>query len=170
MAPRRQDPCRGAYARIYLWDVPSGKQTFALEGLRNGGIGVDFNHAGDLLASVGWEGVMRLWDPRTGQQLFNTPSGRIARFSLDHRLLAYDGRDGKLGLWEVAGGAEYRTLSRAAAAGKGSYVNPAIRQDGRLLAVGMGEGVGLWDLHSGKEVAFLESPNTNVESRCGAVV
>ena len=52
----------GAYARIYLWDVPSGKQTFALEGLRNGGIGLDFNHAGDLLASVGWEGVMRLWD------------------------------------------------------------------------------------------------------------
>ena len=68
--------------------------------------------------------------------------------------------DGKLGLWEVAAGGEYRTLVRAAAAGKGYYDHPAIRSDGRLLAVGMRDGVGLWDLHSGKELAFLESPGT----------
>ena len=83
------------------------------------------------------------------------------RFSLDDRLLTYDARDGKPGLWEVAAGAEYRSLVRAAAAGKGHYLNPAIRSDGRLLAVGMGEGVGLWDLQSGKELAFLESPGTD---------
>ena len=69
--------------------------------------------------------------------------------------------DGKLGLWEVAAGGEYRTLVRAAAAGKGFYHHPSIRSDGRLLAVGMGDGFGLWDLPSGNELAFLESPGTD---------
>ena len=40
-------------------------------------------------------------------------------------------------------------------------IMPAIRSDGRVLAVGMHDGVGLWDLHSGKELAFLESPGTS---------
>ena len=50
---------------------------------------------------------------------------------------------------------------RAAAAGQHRYDNPAIRSDGRVLAVGMHDGVGLWDLPSGKELAFLDSPGTN---------
>ena len=61
-------------SRIYLWDVALGKQTHVLEGSRNVGIGIAFNHAGDMLASGGWEGVLRLWDPRTGTQLFSMPS------------------------------------------------------------------------------------------------
>jgi hypothetical protein len=78
------------------------------------------------------------------------------RFSLDDRLLAADIRDDKLGLWEVAACREYRTLVRAAAAG--IYEITAIRSDGRLLAVAMPDGVGLWDLTSGKEVAFIKLP------------
>ncbi len=78
---------------------------------------------------------------------------------LDGRLLTHDDRDDKQTLLEVAAGVECRSLVRAAAAGAGHYVNASIRSDGRLLAVGMSVGVGLWDLHSGKELAFLESPN-----------
>jgi WD40 repeat protein len=155
----------GSDSRIYLWDVAAGKQTLVLEGLRNAGITIAFNHAGDLLASTGWEGKLRLWDPRSGKQLFSTPSwmssGAIPRFSPDDRLLAADIRDDKLGLWEVAAGGEYRTLVRAAAVGKGGYSLASIRSDGRLLAVAMENGVGLWELPSGKELSFLESPGTN---------
>ena len=147
-------------SRIYLWDLALGKQTHVLEGTRNNGIGIAFNHAGDLLASGGWEGVLRLWDPRTGTQLFSMPSWGYAGFSLDDRLFASDIRDSKLGLWEVAAGGEYRTLVRAAAAGQGFYDRADIRSDGRVLAVGTHDGVGFWDLPSGKELAFLESPGT----------
>ena len=80
----------------------------------------------------------------------------------DDRLLAGYVPDGKLGLWEIAAGSEYRTLVRAAAAGRGHYHNATIRFDGRLLAVGMHEGVGLWDLASGKELAFLQLPGSNL--------
>jgi serine/threonine protein kinase/WD40 repeat protein len=154
----------GDDSRIYLWDVAAGKQTVVIEGIRNGGVVIAFNHAGDLLASTSWEGKLRLWDPRTGKQLFSTMSGianATPRFSLDDRLLAGDTRDGKLGLWEVAACREYRTLVRAAAAGKGEYEITSIRSDGRLLAVAMKDGVGLWELPGGKELSFLESPGTN---------
>ncbi|HMC65742.1 MAG TPA: hypothetical protein VKI65_12450, partial [Gemmataceae bacterium] len=152
----------GDDSRIYLWHVPTGKQTLVLEGIRNGGVNIAFNHAGDLLASTGWEGMLRLWDPKTGKQLFSTMSWSIfPRFSPDDRLLAADIRDGKVVLWEVAACREYRTLVRAAAAGKGSYQITAIRSDGRLLAVAMLDGVGLWDLTSGMELAFIKSPASN---------
>jgi eukaryotic-like serine/threonine-protein kinase len=152
----------GSDSRIYLWDVAAGKQTLVIEGIRNAGVAIAFNHAGDLLASTGWEGKLRLWDPQTGKQLFSTVSGiEVPRFSPDDRLLSCDGRDGKLRLWEVAAGGEYRTLLRAADAGKGEYFITSIRSDGRLLAVAMWHGVGLWELPSGKELSFLESPGTN---------
>ncbi len=142
--------------RVYLWDVGARKPTRVLEGHKNQGIVVAFNHAGDLLASRGWDGMLRLWDPRTSQQLFSTQSGMdTPRFSSDDRLLAADVTEAKLGLWEVADGHEYRTLVGDALHGKGEHYKGAISSDGRLLALGMADGVRFWDLASGKELAFL---------------
>ena len=149
--------------RIYLWDVAAGKQTLVLEGIRNAGIEIAFNPSGDLLASTGWDGILRLWDPLTGHQLFSMTSLGLGppRFSDDRTLAGYV-PDGKLGLWEIAVGGEYRTLVRASAAGRGLYYNATIHFDGRLLAVGMHDGVGLWNLANGKELAFTPLPGTNL--------
>ncbi len=54
-------------------------------------------------------------------------------------------------MWEVTCAGEYRTLVRDATVGR-SYWCAAIGQQGRLLAVGMEDGVALWDL---KIAAFL---------------
>src|SRR5207248_1382316 len=64
-------------------------------------------------------------------------------------------RDGRLGVWEVADGREYRTLTRKASFKTASLDSAAVSPDGRLLAIALGEGVAFWDLATGMELAHL---------------
>ena len=57
---------------ISLWDVAAGKQVAKLEGEHGDGMCYAFNHAGTLLASIGWNRILRLWDPLANRQLFST--------------------------------------------------------------------------------------------------
>jgi serine/threonine protein kinase/WD40 repeat protein/tetratricopeptide (TPR) repeat protein len=138
---------------IYLWDVVSGKQTAKLEGSKNSGISFRFNHAGDLLASNAWDGVLRLWDLRTAKQLFHTPAVMCdLRFSPDDCFLAGEHLANNLRIWQVEPGREYRTRMRVSA------LSTTVSPNGRLLAVGTAGGFGLWDPASGKELLFLRMP------------
>jgi WD40 repeat protein len=140
---------------IQLWDVPTKKKTLRLSGHKNAGIVLSFSPGGDVLLSCDWSNILRWWDPYSGQQLLATYGARFgAGYGADgHRLAGALG--GKSGLWEIASPREYRTLARDAVHGKGSYYTPSVSPDGRLLAVGMRDGVGLWDLEAGTAVAFL---------------
>ena len=148
---------------VTFWDVGAGKQIGKLE-IEGGGARFAFNHAGAMLASSSWNGILRLWDPLSNRQLFHTHSLGTTRpdFSADDRFLAARELENKLCIWEVAAGDEYRTLTAELRAGKRPYVCSAISADGHLLAGGVGEsgsGVGLWDLSSGKLLDFDDSSN-----------
>jgi serine/threonine protein kinase/WD40 repeat protein len=164
----------GGQQVVYLWEVATGKQTVKLEGFKNRGIGVTFNHAGDLLASTGWESMLRLWDPRTGQELFRTPGawppGR--RFSPDDRLFAADQKEDQLRLWEVATSRAYRTLVRDPALGKGAYHRCAFSPNSRLLAARMEDGLGFWDRRTGAPLGFvrLDFPFEMIFEASGALL
>jgi eukaryotic-like serine/threonine-protein kinase len=149
---------------IHIWDVATRKPIARLEGHKNGGIGCVFNHAGDLLASGGWDGSLRLWDPRTGRQLFQTQTGTLRLvFSPDDRLLAGSIDGNKLRLWQVATPVGYRTLARGPTLAKADYFNSAIHPNGRLLAVGMQDGTDLWDLASGNLLASIKVPSNDYQ-------
>jgi serine/threonine protein kinase/WD40 repeat protein len=150
----------GTDFKIYLWDPATRKQTQVLGGHDSGGIAFNFNHRGDLLASTGWERVLRLWDPRTGRQLFNTPAAiLIPRFSPDDRLAAaIDGT--QLRLFKVTVSRGYRTLVRGPVLDGEGYRATAFSPDGRLLAAAMWDGVGLWDAASGTASGFLPLGDT----------
>jgi serine/threonine protein kinase/WD40 repeat protein/tetratricopeptide (TPR) repeat protein len=138
---------------IYLWDVVNCKQTAKLEGSRNSGIYFNFNHAGDLLASNGWDGMLRLWDLRTGKELFHTQARMYdLHFSPDDRFLAGENLANKLRIWQIELGREYRTPVRVPA------LSISVSPNGRLLALGSNSGFGLWDRASGKELLFLRTP------------
>jgi WD40 repeat protein len=149
--------------KIYLWDVPARKQTVVLEGHTTDGHQLTFNHAGTVLASNDFAGVLRLWDTRTGRQLFNAPAASFSLcFSPDDRLLAAEFNGSKLRLFRVADGREFRTLpGPSMPGGRGySYVTPA--PDSRLLAAAISPrwqvryvGVALLDLATGKQLAVL---------------
>jgi WD40 repeat protein len=58
-------------------------------------------------------------------------------------------------LMELVPSPEYRTLISSLGAAQGDYYEGDISPDGRLLALGMQDGVRLWDLATNQERAFL---------------
>jgi serine/threonine protein kinase/WD40 repeat protein len=137
-----------------------------------GGSHVYFNHTGDRLATVGWDASLRLFDFGTGQLLVQLPYTRTVRLRFsadDHRLAGFLG-DGELGIWNIADGREYRTLTHRA--GYQSADSAAVSPDGRLLAVTLTDGISLWDLAAGAKLAFvpLEQPAFVQFDQQGALV
>jgi eukaryotic-like serine/threonine-protein kinase len=143
----------GADRMIHIWDVATRKVIMRLEGHQAEGINFTYNHAGDLLASTGWDGSLRLWDTRSGRQLFYTPTGVVSlRFSRDDRFLAADAADSKLRIWEVAKPGAYQTLVGNPVTGR--TIGCAISPNGQLLALTGEAGVSFWDLPRRKQIAF----------------
>jgi tetratricopeptide (TPR) repeat protein len=116
---------------------------------------VVFNHGGDLLASAGWDGILRLWDPLTGKLLLSKEGGHFGlQFSRDDRLLGPTYSGSRREVWEVTrGGTECRVLSGPP--DSGGIFGADFGLGGRLLACTGGDGVRLWDRDTNWEVAFL---------------
>jgi hypothetical protein len=77
-------------------------------------------------------------------------------FSSDGRWLGVGHEHGEQAqLLEAIPSREYRTLVSSLGAGQGGYNDGDISPDGRLLAQGMDDGVRLWHLASGRELAVL---------------
>jgi WD40 repeat protein len=146
----------GGVIRLFDRSTFACRLTFAAPG--GGGERLYFNHAGDRLATYGWNSAVQLYDVATGQLLFRVPNARplfALRFDQDDHRLAGFIEGNRLGIWQVGDGREYRTLVHRSAGGDGSYLGASIGPDSKLLAVAVADGVGLWDLDSGNELEFL---------------
>ncbi|HZU36495.1 MAG TPA: serine/threonine-protein kinase, partial [Gemmataceae bacterium] len=147
--------------QIHIWGVRHLRKIATLRGCRSSGIRVVFTPDGDRLLSAGWEGVVRLWDWRTGrsqlQQLANTPltlsaTGQLVIEEPDH-----------FSLVAVVSAREYRSFVPEADAGPAvSFGQPIVHPQGRLLAVNMGKQVGLFDLETGDELAVVSEVRWNI--------
>jgi len=96
----------GSDRRILRWDLAQERWSlFASEAASIEGIA--FSADGDLLAAVGFEPTLRLYDARTGQSRVELPCPcadlRAVAFSVDGRYLAAGGRSGQLLVWERRG-------------------------------------------------------------------
>ncbi len=146
---------------IYVWDTEGWQQQAVLEGHQGWVASLAFSPVGELLASTALDGTTRLWDPVAGRQLVNA-EGACFRFSADGRHLAFR-RGGRVGVWEVADGRECRVLHHGRVGNRApwlSYKGPEMvdfSPDGRLLASAAGDGVRLWDVAGGREVAYLNA-------------
>jgi WD40 repeat protein len=158
---------RGNAGVVVLWDVAANHPVRVMEGHRQGGIRLTFNHAGDLLAGTAWEHRLRVCETSTGRQVFSMPfTHNTVRFSVDDRYLCGDRRDGQFVLWEVERAREYRSFRRDAVPDRAfGYHRCDVSPDGRWLAVSGEAGVGLWELATGRQRAVL-SADTN---SCDAV-
>jgi serine/threonine protein kinase/WD40 repeat protein/tetratricopeptide (TPR) repeat protein len=150
----RNDP------HVYVWNVRRGALASVLQGHR-GAIGVvQFAHSGYLLATTAWDGT-RLWDAASGEPLAMA-AGYFTGFSPDDRRLAF-GREGKIGVWDVAAGTECRVLHPAMLGNRTDRRDDTVvpwadvSPDGRLVATCDKDGVRLWEADTGRELAHLKT-------------
>jgi WD40 repeat protein/tetratricopeptide (TPR) repeat protein len=149
--------------RIYVWNHGQRRLQSVLEGHSGLGIVMKFSHAGDFLVSSGWDGTVRLWDPVSGRQLVQGV-GHFVDIRRDDRQLALmklGERTYDMGLWEVAGGWECRTLHHGLVGNRTprpDHWGPTslnFAPDGRLLISSHLDGVRVWDLSNFSETGYL---------------
>jgi serine/threonine protein kinase/WD40 repeat protein len=142
---------------VHLWSTDTRDEVSRLKGFTNGGIAVAFSHSGELIATTGWEGRLRLWDARTGQQLFQTGFGSpsVPRFHRNDRLVAGDSVGSKLRIWEVIPSRVRRKYVKETQSARAFFGQPRLNGGGRLVAVALDTGFGIWDLHTRKQLAAV---------------
>jgi serine/threonine protein kinase/tetratricopeptide (TPR) repeat protein/WD40 repeat protein len=152
---------------VYTFD-PAARSlglTRILRGPEIGGAWVHFNPAGDRLAIRGWGGEVHLFDVHTGRPLFSTPllpssSGLRLQFDLTGTRLAaarVGTQEQQIGLWSVADARQYRALVHAGPGqSEPEFALPAVHPSGRLTAQSFKNGFALFDLETGRELAFVK--------------
>ena len=144
---------------IYLWDVATGIQRGVLKGHTNIAISGGFDPSGTLLASNGWEGRLRLWEPQLGRLVLTLTGNQGTQIGPEGQIAVLVPTGQGWDLLRVAPAPEYRTLAHAFdepdPAKVPNYWKPAVHPEGRLLAVGTDGGLVLWDLDRGDELGIL---------------
>ncbi|HEX5443375.1 MAG TPA: WD40 repeat domain-containing serine/threonine protein kinase, partial [Pirellulales bacterium] len=95
--------------KVYVCDVATGSVQAVLRGHQAKPTDAIFNAAGNLLATAGWDGTVRFWDPYAGKQLLleeGAAGYQSARFSDDGRLFGPTISGSEVTMWHVATGSE----------------------------------------------------------------
>jgi WD40 repeat protein len=168
---------------IRIWDVTSGKELLPVPAGHSDAVhGVAASPDNKLLATIGEDQTVRLWDPFTAKELRQmeqpkpgegedvvaavavfpngyamggSASSVTLRFSPDGKLLAGSWADGAVILWNVADG---KVLHRLKGHDNG-LSSIAFAPNGKFLATGGMDGRVLWwDIASGKQVRQFAGP------------
>ena len=150
----------GSDRRIQIWDVNTRRKLAVLEGHVQQVNFLMFHWSGDLLASASWDNVLRFWQPLPGRLLMKL-APRETAFSQERRWSGVNRPDThQAQLWGVVQSQEYHTFLNTFGDGEVRLWDGDISPDGTLLAVAATDGVHLWDVARGREVARLTMGET----------
>jgi serine/threonine protein kinase/WD40 repeat protein/tetratricopeptide (TPR) repeat protein len=146
--------------KIHIWDTETAAEAMApLEGHLGNGISMEFNHAGDRLLGMDWNGQSLLWDAATGRQLLSMHGANGYRFSQDDSVIGLARSGSKLRLWRLADGRELRILRRPGTEIEAGNLGPVLDADGRVLVAVSKQGLSFFDMESGQELASARFKN-----------
>jgi hypothetical protein len=142
---------------VVAWKVADGSRIGEFTGHPTAVWAARLSPDGTLLATAGYDGLVRLWDvaSRQPQHDLKKHTGwvRAVAFSPDGTRLASAGEDGTVVLWDTTGGTEVKSITAHA----GAATCLAFSPDGQTLASGGGDKlVKLWNPADGSEKAKLE--------------
>jgi WD40 repeat protein len=98
-----------------VWDFARRSKILEVKADFWGLFTVAFSPDGKMLATAGWEQIIRLWDVRTGELIRELPQRDTGawvtlEFSPDGSTLVSSGAEGNATLWDVASGAQIGKL------------------------------------------------------------
>jgi dipeptidyl aminopeptidase/acylaminoacyl peptidase len=135
-----------------MWDVTTGTLLRSLPGHGESAHAVAFSPSGDLLATAGTDGRVKLWDVTTGRHLRDADGhrGRVwgLSFSPDGREVASAGGDQTVRVWDAATENERRKFAGLRGGVYAVEYHPA----GHTLAVAADNTVLLLDAQTGRKV------------------
>jgi len=148
---------------VIAWKAADGTRLGEFAGHPTTVWGVKFSPDGTLLATAGYDGLVRIWDVATRQPKHDLKKHkgwvRAVAFSPDGARLASAGEDGSVVLWDPKTGAEVTSI----AAHEGAATCVAFAADGQTLASGGSDKlVKLWDPADGSVKGKLEGHGDTV--------
>ena len=146
--------------RAEVWDVATCTRLATMDGHSQDVTVAQFHPSENLLVTGSWDGFTRVWDISTARQIVAWPGVAQGWPDRSGRVMGHVWSHDRNQLIELITEHEFVTLASSLGAGKGEYRDGGISPDGRLLALGMDDGVRIWDLSSCREVAFLPTEQT----------
>jgi WD40 repeat protein len=111
-----------------VWDLVTGEQLHALEGLTDSVQAVAVSRDGTRAVSGGYDGTLRIWDVPSGKQLrvLEAHAGRVLTVALsaDGTRVVSAGNDATVRVWDVAIGGCLSVVSSPGAVTKSIGVVP----------------------------------------------
>ncbi|MEY2520288.1 MAG: eukaryotic-like serine/threonine-protein kinase [Verrucomicrobiota bacterium] len=146
--------------QVRIWDAAKGALLRVLEGHQNVAVRPLYHPGGQILATAGWDAILRFWAPSTGRLLFNGPACHDwQRFSTDGSRLAVANYDGTVELYRVASTEAVRMfMPKTREFAPLLYRWLDFSPDSQRLVSTGAECVRVWDIASGVESAHVSLP------------
>jgi WD40 repeat protein len=149
---------------VFVWDMKRHALASTLTGHTNYVGHCQFAPWSHVLATSSWDGTLRFWDASLGRPLFDIKMANFLAFAPDGNGVALVVGDRKLTMGTIVHSETYQALNPEMIGNgskeqvEGGQVRCAqFSPDGQLLAIGLNDGVHLYQAKSGNHIGLLQS-------------